>query len=335
MRLKSFFCIYFLMLIWSLNAQNTAPSWYIDTELEYPRSRFIAAVGEGRSRADAEAAALAGVSLFFNTQTEIRNQVIREFNEAVTNDTTDFSRRTYITESAVIRSEEEFLGVRFSSPFQIPGRQSFAALAYIDRREASSTYESKINVNMNSMNALVSDAIQETEPLYACGLLFRAIRIGDITEEYIKTAVVIDPSSGTKYASYLTQIQEARSLYRANRERLTFTVGSSSADSAGRIERKLQELLEASGCVVSAQNPIYTVSFRLNMTEEQIDTTTFVRSGITVQVEREGRALLSYSKNYPRSGHSNPSGAYNRAFLAIERDLEENFTPKLTAMIGR
>ena len=116
---------------------------------------------------------------------------------------------------------------------------------------------------------------------------------------------------------------------------MTFTVSTSSADSTGRIGRKLQELLEASGCIVSDQNPLYTVSARLNMTEEKTDATTFIRSGITVQVERQGRALLSYSKNYQRSGHSTPEGAFNRAFRTIEQDLEENFAPRLTAMIGR
>jgi len=330
------FCLYFFIFSEALFSQNSIPSWYADTELEYPGSRFIAAVGEGKNRADAENAALAAISLFFNTRTDVRNEVIREFNEAVTNNTTDFSKKTYITENAVVRSEQEFLGVRFATPFLVQKRQIWAALAYIDRAEASRTYESKISINMASINNMAADASNESEPLYACGLLFRAIKIAGVTEEYIKTAAVIDPSSTAKYSTYITQIQNIRSRYRTNRDRLTFTVNANSTDSTGRIERKLQELLEANGCIVSARNPQYTVSVRLNMSEENSESgLIFIRSGITVRVEGKNKSLFSYSKNYQRYGHATLNGAYNRAFMAIEQDLEENFTTQLTALIGK
>jgi hypothetical protein len=84
------FCCYLLIFSGILFSQNTTPSWYLDTELEYPRNRFITAIGEGRTRTDAETAAIAAISLFFNTKTDVRNEIIREFNEAVTNNTTEF-----------------------------------------------------------------------------------------------------------------------------------------------------------------------------------------------------------------------------------------------------
>jgi hypothetical protein len=317
------------------NTQTAAPSWLMNTDIEYPRNRFIVATGEGRSRADAEAAAVAGISLFFNTRTEVRNEAIREFNEAVTNNTTDFTRRTYITESAVISSDEEFLGLRFTVPFFEQRRQVWSALAYIDRAEAARTYDSKITVNMTAINAMADDAARESEPLYACGLLFRAIRIGDITEEYIKTAAVIDSSSTAKYSAHLALMQTLRSQYRTIRADLTFSVDSGSEDSSGRIARKLQEILEDNGCTVSARNPLYTVSALLNMSEENLPAGVFIRSGITVRIERNGRALLSYSKNYDRSGHQTAEAAYSRVFQVIENDLAENFAQRLTALIGR
>jgi hypothetical protein len=47
-------------------AQSAAPSWYFDRTAEYPGQLYISAVGEGKTRAEAEAVAVAGVSLFFN-----------------------------------------------------------------------------------------------------------------------------------------------------------------------------------------------------------------------------------------------------------------------------
>jgi hypothetical protein len=336
MNRKRLFLMALCCLAWgTLYAQSAAPSWYLDKELQYPSSRFIAATGEGATQAAAEAAAVAGVSLFFNTRTAVRNETIREFNEAVLNNTTDFSQKTYITESAVIRSEEEFLGIRFATPYQDQSRRTWTALAYIDKREAVQIYDSKITANMISINALVEDANRETESLYVCGLLFRGLRIADISEEYIKTAAVVDPQSTGKYAQYITQIQNLRSSYRAKRDGLTFTVTANAADETGRIERKLQELLEDSGYIITARNSQYAVSIRLTMTEENLEAGIFVRSGIAIRVERDGKSLFSYSKSYQRYGHLTRDGAYNRAFMAIEEDLEENFVTKLTAMVGR
>jgi hypothetical protein len=238
----------------------------------------------------------------------------------------------------VIRSEEEFLGSRFAAPYYETKRQTWTALAYIDKAEASRTYESKITVNMTSINAMAADAAQTVEPLQSCGLLFRAARVGDITEEYIKTAAVIDPSSTAKYSPYLAHIQNVRSQYRAKRDGLTFRVISTQRNSAernGRIERKIQELLEANGCIVTAQSPLYEVQVILDMAEENQPPMIFIRSGISIFIVREDNDIFSYSKNYQRNGSQNRDNAYNRAFIAIEKDLEENFMVNLAALIGR
>jgi hypothetical protein len=263
------FTVMFLLAGVSLFAQNTAPAWYIDKELQYPSRLYIAAVGEGKTRVDAEASAVASVSLFFNTRAEVRNEVIREFNEAVTNNTTTFSGRTYVRESAVIRSETEFLGIRFAAPWQDSKTGQWAALAYIDRREAAGIYESRIYANMASINALAQDAEQEEEVFYACALLFKAIAIGNITEELVKIAVLVDTGARTQYASIPAQIGNIRTKYRSLRDSLSFGIQASGADNSGRVELTLRELLEQQGFVISSRNPMYQVNVKLNMSEEK------------------------------------------------------------------
>jgi hypothetical protein len=318
-----------------LPAQNKAPAWYLDKEAAYPSSFYIAAVGEGASRIEAETAAVAGVSLFFNTSTEIRNQAIREFNDAVTGETTDFTKKTYINENAVIRSEEEFLGVRFADPWNDQRRGTWAALAYIDRQEAAGIYGAKIAANMAAIRTLADDGSREMEPLYACGLLNRAVRIGDLTEEYIKTASVVDSRNSARYAPDLARINEVRSAYRAKRTGLNFGITVTSPESSGRLERKLHELLERGGYTVTARNPLYTVTAVLSAEEGTNAAGYFVRPGLIVRIEREGQAFFSYGKSYSRAASmTDIAGAYNRALMAIERDMEENFITRFSAMIG-
>ncbi|MDR2499856.1 MAG: hypothetical protein LBD37_02090 [Treponema sp.] len=316
-------------------AQSAAPAWYFDRTASYPSQWYISAVGEGKTRAAAEAAAVAGVSLFFNTSAEVRNEAIRNFNETVVNKTSSLSKSTSISENAVIKSEADFLGVRFANPWQDQSRGIWAALAFIDRREAAQMYGSKIAANMAVINALAADAGQEAEALYVCGLLFRAASAGALTEEYIKTAVVVDPASGAKYAAHIAAIQDIRANYRAKRDGLRFTVTAQSPENSGRLERKLNALLENHGYVTASGGGSYTLSARLAGEELINDVGNFVTPGVTIRLEREGRALFSYTKTYGRSSHrTSMAAAYTRALLEIERDLEENFMRELSALLG-
>jgi hypothetical protein len=326
-----------LLLFGELLAAQEAPSWYLDREGAYPSRSYISAVGEGASRNAAETAAAAGVSLFFNTTTQVRNEAIREFNQAVSGAASELSKKTYITEQALIRSEEEFLGLQFADPWYDQGRGVWAALAYINRREAARIYMSRIGANMEALRAIAADVEGETEPLYACGLLSRAASVGALTEELIKTAVVVDNSAS--YAADLALIQELRSAYRSRRAGLSFDISVTSPESPGRLERKLQQLLETIGASVSPRNPLYTVSAVLSADEGANAAGHYVRLGLSIRIERNGAAsgaaLFSYGKNYDRFNNlSSLSGAYNRAFLAIEKDLEENFITQFSAMIG-
>ena len=324
-------CLTFLKAA-GVSAQSTAPSWLVDKEIMYPNSRYISAVGEGINPAAAENTALALISRYFDTQVNTRNELIREFNEAVRNNTTDFSSKTYINESAVISSEQEFLCVRFTAPHShvVQNQQVYSVLAYIDRIEASRTYETIIANNIASITALSNDAVQETEIFYKCCLFFRALKIANLTEEYIKTALLLDPSSAGKYSPHSALIQEVRSRYRANRERMSFNVDIN-ADISGRVGRKMQQLLESMGFIVNRRNSQYIVYIDLDMPEEVFSGGVFVRPGITIQVERDDNVIHSYSKNYSRYDNRQ----LNIAARDIEKDLEENFLTQLTALIGR
>jgi hypothetical protein len=193
----------------AVSAQDRAPAWLLDTEPEYPSSRYVAATGEGKTRAEAETAAVTAISLFFGTKTEIRKEAIREFNETTINTTAGFSKKTYIGESALIKSEEEFLGIRFAPPRFDPQRQTWTVLAYINRREAGEIYESRINANMSAVNALIEDAEREKEAIYACALLYGGLPIAGITEEYIQNTVLVDSGSARKYDAALAVLLNA------------------------------------------------------------------------------------------------------------------------------
>jgi hypothetical protein len=164
--------------------------------------------------------------MFFKAKAEARNEAIREYNEAVKNNTTDFSSKTYVNESAVISSQEEFLGARFTNAYWDGQGKKWAVLAYIDRAEAANIYDTKIAANIAAIEALTADANSETEPLYACSLLHRATLIAGLTEAYIETSAAVSPQIAAKYSAYVSYFQKLRAKHRAKRDGLAFFVAA-------------------------------------------------------------------------------------------------------------
>ena len=130
-----FFSLY---LAASVFAQK-APDWYLHQNVVYPSDRYITAVGEGSNRNQAENAALATMSLYFQTNTDVCNDLIKRYNEREGNNQYTFSKSTQITERAKITSQAEFFGVQFAQGFVVDGK--FTTLAYIERDEAFAVYK--------------------------------------------------------------------------------------------------------------------------------------------------------------------------------------------------
>ncbi|MDR1626343.1 MAG: hypothetical protein LBT33_07360 [Spirochaetia bacterium] len=330
--LRVFVFAFFLSASQALFAQNP-PAWYFDTEAEYPRERYITAVGNGASRKEAEDAAVAALSLFFQTKADVRNDMIREYNETLQNGKGDFSRNTKISESAIITSQTEFLGVNFAPLFQ--NGQDFSALAYINREEIVRIYDSRIQTNLTLMDTLVQAAEKSADPLSAVGRLRKAQTIAKLTAEYVSMAAIVNPDAASRYGNIPRLSQQIQDLLTKNRPRLTASVVCEPA-AHQRVGRKMNEVLEARGFTIVNSRPAYIVSVKVTATEEDTPAAKFVRPALDVKISLASKktVLFSYTKNLSRSGHASLEGAYGRAYLNMESDLEENFVSEFYRVFG-
>jgi hypothetical protein len=310
------------------------PPWYVDNTTDYPASHFISAVGEGAAQTDAETAAVAAVSLFFKTATDVRNEALREFNEVVAGKSSEFFKKTRISEAVTITSQADFLGIRFTAPWFNQSRNQWAVLAYINKREASEIYRARIEVNRAIFDSLILAANAEDEPLLKYRYLGNAVPFGAVISEDANTLAVVDPAAALQYGDTLRLTQETAAAYISMRSGLSFNVRLS-GDRLNRIQRKLLSLLERNGYTASPSGAMYTITGDIESAEEDLPAGIFIRSGINLRViNARGISLFSYNANYTRVGHKILDQAYNRAFLQIENDMENSFIQKFNAGIG-
>jgi hypothetical protein len=330
--LRVFTFALFLSAFQTLFAQNP-PAWYFDTEGEYPRDRYITAAGNGSSRKEAEDAAVAALSLFFQTKADVRRDMLREYNETLQNGKGDFSQNTKIAESALVTSQTEFLGVNFAPLFQ--NGQAFSALAYIDRQEIVRIYDSRIQTNLTLINTLVQAAEKSADPLSAVGRLRKAQTIAKLTGEYVNMAAIVNPDTASQYGNIPRINQQIQDLLAKNRPLLTASVVCEPA-AHQRVGRKMNEILQARGFTMVNSRPAYIVSVQVTTSEEETPTAKFVRPALDVKISLASKkaVVFSYTKNFSRSGHSSMDGAYGRAYLNMESDLEENFVNEFYRVFG-
>jgi hypothetical protein len=178
------------------------------------------------------------------------------------------------------------------------------------------------------------DAETANNPLTAFAAVKKANALARDTEKYADIAAIVNTGNSTRRYDELNNTKRQISdLFARYRPQLTAKINSGSPQHE-RIGRKLAQILEADGFTITNGNPAFLVNLNINDTEEDGQTNIFVRSNFTITLEttRAWETLFSYSKNMPRAGHINLDGAYNRAWLNIEKDLDEHFSKELNAV---
>jgi hypothetical protein len=326
--------IIFVFLSFPVYTQTPAPLWFLDQNTAYPPGAYIAATGGGRTRAAAEDQAVANLSMYFNTNVDARNEMLVEYNETVINGRADFREKTSAVQAAVISSQTEFLGVQFA-PVYRDGEGNHHALAYIDRAAVIGVYDAKIQFNLSLINDLLNAAEKGNHPLPALGKLKRARSVSRINEEYLTMISVINPRAAGQYTDPVQgAARRIENLMASYRPRLSARVVC--GREYARIGRKLGELLQGQGFTITERNPAYVCTVTVDTSEEITPAYKFVRPAVAVDItlDTDKSVLFSYNRSLSRAGWNSLEGAYNRAYLDIEKDLSDHFAKELNAAFG-
>jgi hypothetical protein len=287
----------------------------------------------GTTQEAAKAMALSEIALFFKSTVSVQNELLTRYNETVSGKNKQTNKDSFMKNQAVITSEAEFRGVRFTPSWFNEQNGNWVVLGYIDRQEANQTYLNRIETNRAVLDSLLAMGETETELLYKTEYLRDAVAIAKIIEEDVRALSEVLNSPG-QFTEVLAYARQASASFNSNRTKITFDVRIDE-DRDDRIQRKLFGVLEKNNYICVPRRSVYTISGSITTTEETLPAGFFVRPGITLQLSNSnGTVLYSYSKNYSRKGSKSWEAAYGLAFKAIEDDLEHNFIQEFNAFMG-
>jgi hypothetical protein len=107
------------------------------------------------------------------------------------------------------------------------------------------------------------------------------------------------------------------------------------AEAAG-IAPKVGDILQKQGLLLVETNAAYLATIQVSLNERQTNNYFIVQPTvtITVELERDGKPLVTYTKNYGEFRHVTRAEALQRAYRNIESDLGGNFAEQVRG-VGR
>jgi hypothetical protein len=102
----------------------------------------------------------------------------------------------------------------------------------------------------------------------------------------------------------------------------------------GPLAGKVAELMQQAGLMVVSENSAYgariSIDMRANKTPNYYTVEPVLT--ITVELERDGTPIVTYTKDYPLFRHVTPGEAEARAYRTIEQDLSGNFATQIRSL---
>lgn len=299
------------------------PEWYEHQAVVYPPAFYITAVGEGKTREEAETAALATISLYFQTTTDVCNDLLKRYNENERGDSYSVFKDTQITEKARVTSQSEFFGVQFAQGFVVD--KKFTTLAFIERASAFDVYRQRINTNLATIKSLLLIAEDYNNPIFGFEAAAQGLPVVNLTEQLVKMARLTKKVDSNYFAEAEIFFERMKNAYQISKSNLIFKI-SVENDFEGMILRTLSDLLEDGGYSVSQTNGVCTLPVKVTVDKNQSSGGTFLYCGLVVNLATgTGEKIFSYSRNFPKKGAPTEQMAYRRAYQAIQKELQDSF----------
>ena len=303
------------------------PRWVNDPYSAFSRDRYIAAVGHGPNRAEAEARAFAALTSIFGQSIQSDFEVATMYSEAVSRGVLTVSENTQIRDTVVTAaSMDALIGAEIGSVWD-SGRGIVYALAHLNRERTIAAYSEMVRLNLANIERLtaMSAAQRNTFDGYARYLL--AAIISGINTQY---ANVVAQAGGPSASALNLTNTNALSLEATNIIR-NITVGVQvQGDRNNRVRDAFATVLSGEGLRTQGNNPPYTLTVSVDLSEAHFpnNPNVFCRFVVSANlVERSTGAVLLPFNLSDRSGHANFDGAVNAALIQIERQINQRYPP--------
>jgi hypothetical protein len=299
------------------------PVWVRDLGSVYPEKDFLAVVGEGDTRRDAESDAAGALSKIFESKIQLESTATMRFQQLETAGSSTSTIERNVDKTVAVGSAQTLFNVGYSDPWtDSTGKVHIAG--FLNRRDTARIYKDKIDKNasrvvlylqnMRSSSAIISQyAFIDAAVLYA--------RANDILIDQL--SIVYQPMVQMLDLPYKTD--DLIKLYSEVAAKMSFQI-QIAGDSEDRIAKIVSNILNQRGFSIARGASALSIKGDVTMEDAQLENRLAnIRWYLNLQMKDErGVVLVSFNKNERESGISKPE-AVALSYRQMEKLIKEQF----------
>ncbi len=308
-----------LVSVSSCSAQSSSDV-YLSLEKDYPESRYLAAVGEGDTRRDAEKNASAKLALIFESRIDV-SQSLNEYYEEFSNDETSTLKYESKTNKRTnVQSNQKLLNVKYGKHGVDEVGNNFV-VAYINRSETASIYDEMIENNNASILALKKSAESSNIKINKYAALNSASGKMNENIALMKQLAIISPYN----PDFSDKISTYETIYRMKGEVASSIKFVISNESDKDVVNTLKSLLTSKGFKIAESGDFLITS---SIKYEEIDLgrkEMFYGWFVNVEMKNAQHEVIFNFEKSGREGGITKSAVYSRAKFSANKSLKKNF----------
>jgi hypothetical protein len=314
------------------NTGSARPAWVDSPEAVYSRNSFVAAVGTGSNRDQAEKNAFAALSSIYRISLQADQTITNSYQEMVKNgQTSDWYEGSSLEESIRTSTAMDLVGAAIRGVWS--DGSLFYAVAVMENAQTAQLYAQMIRDNQRIIDDLTDIPAAGQNNMDGLARFQFAITLAEANKVFANVLSVI----GAPVPAEMRQSEDYRLESMAIIRAIPVSV-TVEGDRENRIHSAFTAALAAVGFRTGGNNSPYRIQARLNFSEAQLpnQTNKFVRyvlDGNFVD-SAAGEILFPYNVN-GREGHLSISEAEARALRAAEAKVKDEYAETLSSFLVR
>jgi hypothetical protein len=307
------------------------PAWVDSPDSVYSRQRYVAAVGFGGNRQDAERNALANLTGVFGQSIQAELKTVSSYSEAVKNGVIQVSENNSVRNAITTSAEMDTLVGAEIADVWFDNKTTHYAAAVMEKQKTAVLYADLIRSNERIIESLtVMDAGQKNT-LNGYSRYLLAAAIADADRIYANVLTYVGNTSGINPAE-----MKSGDEYRLGAAEIAGNIPIAvtiSGDKAGRIGGAFSRALSGLGFRSGGGNSRYVLSgtYVTENAEYPNQNYIYVRYNLEARLTDTldgGSVLLPYGAA-GREGHLSQSEAEERAMREAEKKVSDEFALSL------
>jgi hypothetical protein len=314
---------------------GTPPDWILNPYNKYAESDYLATLGEGDTRRDAESNAAAALSRIFQTDVQVDSVAVQRYNEIAKDGGYQTESERDITETVNLQSQQTLINVQYGDVY-INDTGRYYIIAYINRSQTAQIYHEKINKNSEAVVNFLNSSNQSSGLLKKYAYIDAAYLFSSNNEMLLNQLSIISP--GFKDSISMPYNHNDVLLQRTQiAEEMVFSV-SIANDTDSKISNIITDMLSNRGFAVTDAFAPLAVAGNILVEPIQLNNGyENVRWSLTVDLKDEtGNILVSINKDQRETSISQAQAiaiAYNEMEELIDSKFMGEFVKYLDSFI--